>query len=114
MVWTVFMYLVFRIFTLCFLFISSQANAVADVAYLPAGTQYKPSITTPTQALGASVGEWHVRHDQIANYMRVLASQSDRVSLVETGRTHENRPLYLLAFSSAENQQNLAAIQARH
>jgi hypothetical protein len=114
MVWTVFMNLVFRIFVFCFLFISAQANAVADVAYLPAGTQYKASITTPTQALGASVGEWHVRHDQIVNYMRVLASQSDRVSLVETGRTHENRPLYLLAFSSAENQQNLAAIQARH
>jgi hypothetical protein len=87
---------------------------VVDTAYLPADTQYKAEITTPTQALGAPVGEWHVRHDQIANYMQVLAAQSDRVSLVETGRTHENRPLYLLAFSSTENQQNLAAIQARH
>lgn len=106
--------LLFRIFIFCFLFISAQAAAVADVAYLPADTQYKTEITTPTQALGAPVGEWHVRHDQIANYMQVLAAQSDRVSLVETGRTHENRPLYLLAFSSADNQQNLAAIQARH
>lgn len=106
--------LLFRIFIFCFLFISAQAAAVADVAYLPADTQYKTEITTPTQALGAPVGEWHVRHDQIANYMQLLAAQSDRVSLVETGRTHENRPLYLLAFSSADNQQNLAAIQARH
>ena len=108
------MNLVFRIFVFCLLSISIQAAAIVDTAYLPADTQYKAQITTPTQALGASVGEWHVRHDQIANYMQVLAAQSDRVSLVETGRTHENRPLYLLAFSSAENQQNLAAIQARH
>jgi hypothetical protein len=106
--------LMFRIFVFCLLFGSVQVAAVVDAEYLPADTQYKVEITTPTQALGATVGEWHVRHDQIASYMQVLASQSDRVSLVETGRTHENRPLYLLAFSSAENQQNLAAIQARH
>jgi hypothetical protein len=108
------MNLLFRFFAFLLLFISAQALAVADTKYLPTGTQYKANITTPTEALGASVGEWHVRHDQIANYMQVLASQSDRVSLVETGRTHENRPLYLLAFTSPENQQNLAAIQARH
>ncbi len=105
---------VFRMFVFCLLLMSVQAVAVVDTAYLPADTQYKVGITTPTQALGASVGKWHVRHDQIANYMQVLASQSDRVSLVETGRTHENRPLYLLAFSSAENQRNLDTIQARH
>jgi hypothetical protein len=108
------MNLLFRFFAFLLLFISAQALAVADTKYLPTGTQYKVNITTPTEVLGASVGEWHVRHDQIVNYMQVLASQSDRVSLVETGRTHENRPLYLLAFTSPENQQNLAAIQARH
>ena len=107
------MYL-FRIFAFLLWFISGHALAITDTAYLPTGTQYKADITTPTQAFGVSVGEWHVRHDQIANYMQVLASQSDRVSLVETGRTHENRPLYLLAFSSPENQQNLAAIQTKH
>jgi hypothetical protein len=106
--------LVFRICVFCLLIISTQATAIEDIAYLPADTQYKTDITTPTQALGASVGEWHVRHDQLANYMQVLAAQSDRVSLVETGRTHENRPLYLLAFSSPENQKKLAAIQAKH
>ena len=108
------MNLMFRIFVFCLLFNSVHVAAVDDTAYLPADTQYKAEITTPTQALGATVGEWHVRHDQLANYMQVLASQSDRVSLVETGRTHENRPLYLLAFSSPENQKNLAKIQANH
>ena len=110
----IFMDLAFRTFVFCMLFVSAQTLAVVDTAYLPTGTQYKDGITTPTQALGAPVGEWHVRHDQIVHYMQLLASQSDRVSLVETGRTHENRPLYLLAFSSKQNQKNLAAIQARH
>ncbi|WP_339720525.1 M14 family zinc carboxypeptidase [uncultured Paraglaciecola sp.] len=104
----------FRVFVFGLLFNSVQVAAVVDTAYLPIDTEYKAGITTPTQALGATVGEWHVRHDQIVNYMQVLASQSDRVSLVETGRTHENRPLYLLAFSSPENQKNLAKIQAKH
>ncbi len=97
-----------------FLLLSTQVLAIADTDYLPANTTYNSQITTPTQALGAEVGEWHVRHDQLANYMQVLAKQSDRVSLIETGRTHENRPLYLLAISSADNQQNLANIQAKH
>jgi len=106
--------LMIRIFGFCLLFNSVQVAAIDDIAYLPADTLYKAGITTPTEALGATVGEWHVRHDQIVNYMQVLASQSDRISLVETGRTHENRPLYLLAFSSPENQKNLASIQAKH
>lgn len=113
--WVIFfMGVLFRIFVFCCLFISAKTLAVSDTEYLPENTQYKLGVTTPTQALGASVGEWHVRHDQIVSYMQLLASQSERVSLVETGRTHENRPLYLLAFSSIKNQQNLAAIQARH
>ena len=106
--------LLFRTFALLLLLSSIKTFAVSDTEYLPEGTQYKVGITSPTQALGTSVGEWHARHDQIANYMQLLAAQSNRVSLVETGRTHENRPLYLLAFSSAKNQQNLAAIQQRH
>ncbi|MBU3005831.1 M14 metallopeptidase family protein [Paraglaciecola arctica] len=105
---------VYRVFACFFLFNSVQVAAVVDSEYLPANTQYNSEITTPTQALGALVGEWHVRHDQIVNYMQILALQSDRVSLVETGRTHENRPLYLLAFSAPENQKKLAEIQAKH
>lgn len=108
------MHLVTRFLGICLLCNCFYVAAVVDTDYLPPDTQYNVEVTTPTQALGATVGEWHVRHDQIAHYMQVLASQSDRVSLVETGRTHENRPLYLLAFSSPENQKNLATIQTKH
>jgi hypothetical protein len=110
----IFMHVWFRIFSFGLLFLSSTVLAVSDKGYLPSNTTYNQAITTPTQALGAEVGEWHVRHDQLASYMQLLATQSDRVSIVETGRTHENRPLLLLAFSSPENQQRLANIQSKH
>lgn len=108
------MHSLLRITAICFILFSSKLLAIADTAYLPENTQYNQSITTPTQALGAEVGEWHVRHDQLANYMQILANQSKRVSIVETGRTHENRPLYLLAITSEKNQQDLNDIQAKH
>lgn len=103
---------VFLAFSL--LFISAPLLAIADKEYLPANTTYNPAITTPTQSLGAEVGDWHVRHDQLVTYMRTLAEQSERVSLIETGRTHENRPLLLLAFTSAANQAKLAQLQQQH
>lgn len=102
------------LFSFSCLFISTFIYGVSDKDYLPSDTRYLDTITTPTQALGAEVGEWHVRHDQLVNYMRTLAAQSERVSLVETGRTHENRPLLLLAFTSPANQSKLKSIQAEH
>jgi hypothetical protein len=103
-----------RCFIAGLVLISTQLFALSDKAYLPADTEYLKSIPTPTDILGAPVGEWHVRHDQLVTYMRAVAASSERVSLVETGRTHENRPLLLLAFTSAQNQKNLAQIQANH
>ncbi|MDP5029859.1 MAG: M14 family metallopeptidase [Paraglaciecola sp.] len=105
---------VFNLLFLSLIFLSQSSYAVQDKDYLPADTTYLPAVTTPTQALGSEVGEWHVRHDQLVSYMRTLAAQSERVSLVDIGRTHENRPLVLLAFTSAANQQNLANLQAEH
>ena len=98
----------------CLVFVSTPLLATADKDYLPANTRYNPAITTPTESLGAEVGDWHVRHDQLVNYMRTLAAQSERVTLIETGRTHENRPLLLLAFSSAANQAKLTQMQQQH
>ncbi|MCV2885830.1 M14 family metallopeptidase [Aestuariibacter sp. AA17] len=94
--------------------VSGVALAKTDLDYLPSDVKYDASIPKPADILGAPVGEWHVRHDQLVTYMRTLAEKSDRVSLVETGRTHENRPLLLLAFTSSENQQNLDALREKH
>jgi hypothetical protein len=98
----------------CIGLLATQVHALADLNYLPKDISYDPSIPLPAEVLGAPVGSWHVRHDQLVNYMRLLAERSPRVTLVETGRTHENRPLLLLAFTSVNNQKNLAKLQEQH
>ena len=82
--------------------------------YLPTGITYDTSVPTPRSVLGFVVGEWHVRHDQLATYMRVVAETSDRVKIEVTGRTHEQRPLLMLTISSAENLARLEEIRQAH
>lgn len=100
--------------TLFLLLVTMVVNAQSDLDYLPKSMTYNEAIPLPQDELGSAVGTWHVRHDQLVSYMRRLAQASDRVSVIETGRTHENRPLLLLAISTAENQRNLQQIQAKH
>ena len=64
--------------------------------------------------LGWQVGEWHVRHDQLVDYMRALAEASPRVRFEVQGRTWEQRPLPLLIVSSPENLARLDDIRERH
>ncbi len=94
---------------------SLWAQGVPDMDYyLPQGVEYNPQIPTPASVLGYRVGEWHVGHDHLVTYMRTLAAASDRISIEEYGRTHENRPLLLLTITSPENHRNLAAIKESH
>lgn len=104
----------FSIASILLTFISLPTQALSDLDYLPKNIDYDPNIPLPESVLGAATGEWHVRHDQLVTYMYAIAQSSDRVSIVETGRTHENRPLLLLAFSSVDNQKNLQSIQQNH
>lgn len=81
--------------------------------YLPK-EQYNPAIPTPESVLGAQVGEWHVRHDQLVAYFKALAEASDRVSIKTIGRSHQNRELLHVYFSQPDNLNRLDDIkQAR-
>ena len=81
--------------------------------YLP-DINYDPNITTPAAFLGHEVGAWHVSHDRLYQYMLLLARESDRITVEEYARTYEARPLLLLTITSAANQRNIRAIQAKH
>jgi hypothetical protein len=81
---------------------------------LPEGVAYNPDIPTPQSIIGHEVGEWHVTHDRLLNYMYALDKASDRVSLEVTGYTHEARPLLLLRITSPKNHQNLETIRLQH
>lgn len=82
--------------------------------YFPEGIQFDPAVPVPSKILGNYVGEWHVRHDQLVNYMFAIAEASERVSIIETGRTHENRPLLQLRITAEQNQSQLDDIRAQH
>ncbi|MFC3093890.1 peptidase M14 [Alteromonas sediminis] len=82
--------------------------------YLPADTTFNPAIKTPEAFFGYNVGKWHVRHDQLLAYMQYLSDASDRVSLQNTGKTHEDRQLVLMTFSAPEKQAQLEQIRQQH
>src|SRR5690606_39084848 len=49
------------------------------------------------------IGERHLTHAELTGYLRQLAAESDRMELIEYGRTHGHRPLFQLLISSPEN-----------
>ena len=79
--------------------------------YLPAAN-YNSAIPTPAAWLGYEVGEWHATHDQLVGYMKALDAASDRISLQEYGRSHENRPLICLTITDPSNRSRLDEIKA--
>ena len=61
--------------------------------YLPQDVTYNPSIPKPKDIIFHEVGEWHVTHDRLVNYMRAIATAApDRVKLETMGFTYEARP----------------------
>lgn len=82
--------------------------------YLPSGVSYNPDIPTPAEVVGHEVGEWHITHDKLVQYMYALAESSDRVTIKEYARTYENRPLLLLTITTPENQSNIDQIKENH
>jgi len=92
-----------------FALLHAQQQPTLDY-YLPP-SNYNPSIPTPAAWLGYEVGEWHATHDQLLGYMKALDVASDRISLQEYGRSHENRPLVCLTITDPGNHARLEEIK---
>lgn len=83
--------------------------------YLPDSVQYDPAVPKPKEVIFHEVGEWHVTHDRLLNYMQALArAVPQRIRLETIGATYEGRPQVLLIITSPKNQQNLEAIRQQH
>ncbi|MFM9907911.1 MAG: M14 metallopeptidase family protein [Chitinophagaceae bacterium] len=83
--------------------------------YLPDSVNYNPSIPKPKEIIYHEVGEWHVTHDRLVNYMKAIAAAApDRVKLETMGFTYENRPQVLLIITSKKNHDNLESIRRQH
>jgi len=82
--------------------------------YLPDNVTYNPSVPVPESVIGHQVGEWHVTHDKLVNYMKSIAAASDRVILQVYGHSYENRSLLHLIFTSPENHKKLKELKTQH
>ena len=72
------------------------------------------SIPTPKEVIGHEVGEWHVTHDKLVQYMYALADASNRITIEDRGKTFEGRPILLLTITSEDNHNNINEIITNH
>ncbi len=83
--------------------------------YLPDSVTYDPAIPKPKDIIYHEVGEWHVTHDRLVNYMKALAAAAPgRIKLETMGFTYEGRPQVLLIITSPKNHQRLEEIRQQH
>jgi hypothetical protein len=74
-------------------------------AYAPTQSQSVSSITPPSAALGSDIGADYflATYSQLEAYWKKLAQESDRLRLVDIGRTEEGRSQWMAIVSSPEN-----------
>lgn len=82
--------------------------------YLPQNVTYDAAIPTPKEFLGYEVGDWHVTHDQLTFYLKMLAQTSDRIEIEQMGSSHEGKALMLARITSVTNQKNIEALKSQH
>ena len=90
-------------------------NAQVDLEYyLGDISNYNQSIPTPESIIGHQVGELHVSHDKLSHYVQEVSKYSDRVKLINRGKTYENRVSWLMIITSESNQSRLEDIRKEH
>ena len=90
-------------------------NAQVDLSYYLGDTSnYNQSIPTPESIIGHQVGEFHVSHDKLSHYVQEVSKNSDRVKLVNRGKTYENRTSWLMIITSESNHSRLEEIRKNH
>jgi len=83
--------------------------------YLPDSLTYDASIPKPKDIIFHEVGEYHVTHDRLVNYMQAVAGAApNRVRIETFGFTYENRPQVLLTITSKKNLDRLEEIRQQH
>ena len=98
---------------ICSVFVQAQ-NKIDLSYYLPQNTSYNTAIPTPESVIGHQVGEWHITHDKLVQYMYALANSSERITIEDRGSTFEGRPILLLTITSPENHKRIDEIRNKH
>jgi hypothetical protein len=72
---------------------------------------YSEEITSPQEFLGYPLGEEYTHHHQLGAYLKNLAEESERVTVITYGETYEGRNLWLAIVTSEENHSRLDEIR---
>ena len=82
--------------------------------YLGDLSEYDKSIPTPSSVIGHEVGEFHISHDKLSHYVQEISRASNRVKLVNRGKSYENRTSWLMIITSESNHSRLEEIRKQH
>src|SRR5256885_5477687 len=85
-------------------------RAVAlPLVFIATVAQAQSHITSPKEQFGHHIGDdyWLATYDQFQAYWQKLAKESDRMKLVEIGKSAEGRPQLMAIISSPENMKKL-------
>ena len=82
--------------------------------FLPTNQKYNDNIPKPSEILGYDIGDWHINHDKLIDYLTKLSKSSNKIKLENRGHTYENRPLILLTITSEKNHSKLEEIRKNH
>ncbi len=74
-------------------------------------TSFDASIPTPADFLGYELGTRFTLYADVVAYIKALAAASDRVTLHEYGRTHEDRPLHYLVVTLPDHHARIDEIR---
>lgn len=97
-----------------FLFILGSFKSIAQDYFYEDFKPFNKDIPSPEEFLGYPIGEYHTRHDLVIAYLEKLSSLSDRVTLFEYGRTHEQRKLVMAIITNSANHARLEEIKRKH
>jgi len=75
---------------------------------------FSQGLKSPEDFLRTEYGKHFTPHYLVADYVRHVADNSDRVTLIEYGETNEDRPLLLATITTPSNQGNIKNIQNNH
>src|SRR5262249_19787657 len=81
---------------------ASQAQTQSPVQTTRPGAT---AVTSPQQQFGAAIGDDYflANYTQLEQYWKRLAQESDRLRLVDIGRTEEGRSQWMAIISAPEN-----------
>jgi hypothetical protein len=89
--------------------IASLLLLLVTAAYTRTQSQAISTITPPAAEFGANIGDDYflATYSQLEAYWKRLARESDRIRLVDIGRTEEGRTQWMAVISSPENLRRL-------